>query len=183
VSAQRPARPENVTRRVMNPVARSRRKLRNLGTEGAAETYALTYTLSYCLNISDLKQSMLETHDVHSKLDWPATFVIEIPCRTPPKALFSLGKAISLEGGRKTANRETCVPGKNQNGEPGGSPFQRFYFRRRGAFQHLWRYAPRARCDGSSWCSKPGGLNLTSAAFRTTIPFYASAGRLASAPL
>ena len=33
------------------------------------------------------------------------------------------------------ANREVGVPGhKNQNGEPGGSPFQRFYFRRRGAF-------------------------------------------------
>jgi hypothetical protein len=28
--------------------------------------------------------------------------------------------------------------------------------------ERLWRYAPRARCDVSYLCSKPGGVNLTS---------------------
>jgi hypothetical protein len=39
-------------------------------------------------------------------------------------------------GGLRYAKRDIGVPGggKNQNGEPGGSPFQRFYFRRRGAY-------------------------------------------------
>jgi hypothetical protein len=45
---------------------------------------------------------------------------------------FRPGSAILLNGVGKTANREIGVPGKNQNGEPGGSPFQRFNFRRRG---------------------------------------------------
>jgi hypothetical protein len=45
---------------------------------------------------------------------------------------FRPGSAILVNGIAKTANREIGVPGKNQNGEPGGSPFQRFNFRRRG---------------------------------------------------
>jgi hypothetical protein len=72
----------------------------------------------------------------------------------------------------------------NQNGEPGGSPFQRFFFAVV-ALSAFGGYAPRARCAGGCLCSKPGGVisSLASVAVRTTISFYACAARLARAYL
>jgi len=52
-----------------------------------------------------------------------------------PNPRFSAGNANLPIGAKKTANREIGVPGKNQNGEPGGSPFQRFCLRRHGGIQ------------------------------------------------
>ena len=101
----------------------------------------------------------------------------------PRSAHFSPVKSMLLNGVTQNANRKIGVPGENQNGEPGGSPFQRFFLSRRGVYWRLWRHAPRARCDGSCLCSKPGGVILASAAFRTTIPLYSCAPHLARAPL
>ena len=78
--------------------------------------------------------------------------------------------------------KQDLRPPKTKTGNLAAPRFSAFGFRRRGADQRLWRYAPRARCDGSCLCSKPGGVNLTSAAFRTTVPFYAYSVFLARAP-
>jgi hypothetical protein len=86
-------------------------------------------------------------------------------------------------GGLHHANREIGVPrAKTETGNLAVPRFSAFYVRRRGAYWRLGRYAPRARCDRSCLCSKPGGVKLTSVANRTTIPFYAYVVPLARVP-
>jgi hypothetical protein len=64
--------------------------MEKIGSMDAMKTYTVSYTLSQYVNLSHLKQSLLEIHDVHSKsVGRKAVWV-----RLPPPAPYFLQRLI-----------------------------------------------------------------------------------------